>query len=382
VFQCVIPHCVSEPPNLKAVSLLQELIYSRESDDLLNALFSTGFHAFLLEKFPSETSCRLLSGLIEESKTVREWVAGADTNLWGKIDECIRTVAEDIGAVLWLLERMIPKWFENDSRLRVVFEDLAALILETEDVKLLNRAVRTYGFWARDWTPAVEILFQDQRFDRLLAAASDPSKTEMFLWVIEECLCNIDDEGTHIEGSAASRILGEDHRQTLLSFLGGPLTSEKDRLVRDACALLSRLIRGPESVEFCIARDYWGLLVSLLEAFDDFSTKTEVCRAICSLVGCSNLAQAELMAANGFFDILDQYIEEMMFEIPAEVLDALTAYERHAENEKRRDWFDLVFTDKIAGLLNELAESGLSYRRDADFTVAEMARGLLLRIEN
>jgi hypothetical protein len=374
----VIPYCICDPPNPKALLLLEALIESKYGDLLITTLVSEHFHETLFARLPSRECCFVLRSLLRHSSDVLQWAISTDSTFLQTIDTYFQSPDACTPDIVWLFSILTFA----DPGAAPLYEHLAALALRTDDISLFEEVLDACGYQASKDTRALELFFVGDWFARLLADCVNPEKAHSFLRFIYKCLSNRDCGATNVDGGAAHAIVGDARRRAILELIIASLASSDVPLVLAACASLSRVIWGSETVAFCFERDCWSILLGLLDGLDEFSAKRMVFRAICAIAASSNAQQADGMVVNGFFEILDVYIDQMIFTIPVEVIDALQTFERHAELEGRRDWFELVFTDKIAGLLQEVVDSGLDIEMDKDMTVADAARALLQRIED
>jgi hypothetical protein len=166
----------------------------------------------------------------------------------------------------------------------------------------------------------------------------------------------------------------------ILEALVSPLSGENAELVRAACEAARMLIFGPETVAFCLSRNYWDIVVGLLDRFDEFGVKTAVLGTLCALAGRSDREQLGEMLARGFFEIIDEYIEDVLFAIPCEILDVFSACERSWEVGESPDWLELVFTPKRIACIEQLVEKGDRMPAGRDMSVTQVAQGILARI--
>jgi hypothetical protein len=302
-----------------------------------------------------------------------------EVNVFGKIDQFLEE------APLQVLSLFRPWWNDvlTEEQLRGTLSRIAGMIMDFPawfDIGLTD-----YVKWAQRWAVAVQSFFEHDRFPGFLAEVGDRSEHELatFLWFLGSCSLNREEENEFDDAKAfGQELMRVESRNVLLDFVLGPLGLRNVKIVKYACQAVASIVLSSETVAFCLAKGYWETLVGLLEEFDDFDTKAFIVAAICRLVAESDVDQASALIARGFVDILDVYMEGVLDHIPRDLLDALQTCERYAEIAHKEEWYDVVFTPKIMGLLHQMETDRFPARSGGSMTVGMLARALIDRVED
>jgi hypothetical protein len=368
VLKYILPFCFGGSARPSAVDLLMRILSSKNGTDLKRSLIGCNFHDELLARLPSPSACRLLTILLHDKDSlIKNWSLTPEVDLLARISEYLQSPTEP---VLHLFARC-PYDQRTEGQLTTVLHHLAGLIMTIPE--WFTVGLNVYVAKVEELPCLAQIFFTHERFLSFLPEInlSSPLNLAWFLWFLERCWF-------HCLSDVGDQQMPE-QRIVILEWILGPLASESSMVVQFACQAVEAIVLGQETLAFCLSRNYWGLLMGLLEQYDEFETKAWIVGAICALVRESNFDQVLALIDQGFLDIIDAYIEGVAFTIPFPLIDALQTCERHAELEIRPELIEHIFTPKIIECLQQLEKASAFLGQRNDLTVGMMVEALLGR---
>lgn len=181
-----------------------------------------------------------------------------------------------------------------------------------------------------------------------------------FLHVIQYAMsCPVEDEEQKL---LAWQVIPDEMKQALFQFIMGPLAVPDATIVRHACRAFSKLINGSMTVTWTFQLGIVQHLATILETFHEYKVKMSVFEVMCALMVNAEMEHAVALIGMGFINILSDYAQSMISDIPHQVLEAVNSIIRFAEEEPPHPvavgWFEEIFgNEEILEALENAAQS-------------------------
>lgn len=178
----------------------------------------------------------------------------------------------------------------------------------------------------------------------------------------------------------------KDHNSFFLELIFKVLNvpNVSPEFIRVSLAILSHLYLSDKEVGEIIQIGFAKHLFDMIQMNIPFKAKISTISALGLLVECSNKEEMKFFIENGFINIISDFIDDLMNDIPHQIIDALEAINRFGETQQDcTDWNSLIFDNEPIVTALEKAEND-EYRDPEDYMIPliEHATSLLSRRYN
>ena len=388
--ECVLPFYsddprVTEEHRLRISDLLVLLIRDQRNRSLPSFLVQNGLVTRLFQLIPTGGSLIVLYWLARTNKIAATEIS--TQVILDKLSPLLTAEGPHTGEAIQLLSMWRGR--KSDAAVQVLtptFKTIATLMTTSSNQFIISSACYAFGVLCRRRCEYFQILLESPNIGTFMCQLSldCPDVLLRFLDVLELAYSN--SQWNSKTNRYAVHSLDIQVKLVLIPFLRGLLTCDNPAFVWKSACILSKIVFELETVVFCLGNGFHGILFEWMNRTDEFQIKTQMVRAICSLVAFGDLSTTKTLVGCGFMGMMETYMESMSMVIPRELCAAIGALLYLAEVNTINEWIEwIVTTDSIYSVLEDLANytgpdfeldslisEGLEVWQDADLIVSRV----------
>ena len=299
-------------------------------------------------------------------------------DIFNVINHILDPESDDLLYIIELANVLSIYKFKKSNQLFEMIQRICQITFTSNNKKVIKYGTICLGYYGQYDSDIGQLIISNELFQSKINEFEqfngfNEKEIRNYINMIDKILQNkeyINDNGIHPPGSKINSKINM-FKRSLLIFIFKIICSPEFETNFDEKPfwIISHLFIEEEDVDHCIEIDFVGYMIRMISSEISFDKKVPIFASIMNLMELSSKNAIQYFIENGFFDILDENIDQLMNVIPSKVISALTSIVLYGEtNRECFSWPNLVFNDNVITTALQKAIDG-EYPDDYDHSL-------------